>query len=903
MDRRFLTFAIACLLLLGAGAAMAQTATTGQLTGRVVDDGGEPLPGVTVTVSSPALIGGPRVGVTELDGTYNFPALPPGVYHIRAELQGFTPEERGEVEVRLNRTTSVEFTFALGELTEQIEVVAETPVLDTQQVSTSQTYTEDYLENAAVGSTNRSYQAVLSQAAGVTGGSNPNVFGSTSGENAYFIDGMDSTDPVTATFGTNLHFDAIQEINFETGGFEAEFGRATGGVVNVITKSGGNDFSGTFDVRYRDTDFYESGDHFDPDENPTSFLNPSATLGGRVVRDKVWFFVAAEHSDTESTPTGAPVTRNFVGQNYLGKLTWQINPSWQTFFQYIGDPAEIDNANVSRFRSPEAHRFQEQGGDLYQAVATGVPTSDFLVEAAVSVNRNELNSIPMSGDLATPSIYNRNTGFTANNYENAQFSERNRDEVRGSATYFLDGFGGSHEIKAGAQLSQTEFISESFTTGGGFRYEDRNVSGAQSPYILWFEPNAGQSSSEGDILSLYLQDAWRIGRRLTVKGGVRWDEASFNLAGTSGDLERSLDELQPRLGVVYDLTGDGLTLAKASWGRFMHPSALTMPNFARTNALPSAAYLSCSAFGFTREACIARFGGNANIGSGVVAPTWMDDPLRRDPAGYLLSLNNVFSSEPNQVADDLEASYADELIIGVEREITRRTSLELTYVNKETKNIFEDTCEGNFPGTPSADAPCHFYIMGNLPGLRREYEGYILGFESRFTNWLHLLASYTWSESKGNIEYTQNAGTDFDLYPDHYVNTFGFLSDHREHRVKVNGYAMLPHDFVVGVDAFWSSAFRYSVLRPSDIYGNVFVEPRGSREGDDAYQLDLEVKKGFVFGDYRAELIGTVFNVFGDEQVAGVCELEEGCAGDIPLGGTTSFTTPRRYEVGVRFEF
>ena len=159
------------------------------------------------------------------------------------------------------------------------------------------------------------------------------------------------------------------------------------------------------------------------------------------------------------------------------------------------------------------------------------------------------------------------------------------------------------------------------------------------------------------------------------------------------------------------------------------------------------------------------------------------------------------------------------------------------------------------------------------------------------------------SESKGNIEYTQNAGTAFDLYPDHFVNTFGYLSDHREHRVKLNGYAMLPMGFVVGVDAFWSSPFRYSVVRPSDVYGDVFVEPRGSREGDDAYQLDLEVKKGFGLGDTRLELIGTVFNVFDDEQTAGVCELEGGCAGPIPLGGTTTYTTPRRYEVGVRFEF
>jgi hypothetical protein len=901
MDRRLPILAILCLLLVGAGTAMAQTATTGQLSGQVVGDDGSALPGVTVTVSSPALIGGPRTVISDEDGRYVFPALPPGAFSIRAELQGFVPQERSEVEVRLNRTTEVNFAMAFGEFTEEVEVIAETPVLDTEQVSTSQTYTEEYLENAAVGSTNRSYQAVLGQAAGVTGDANPNVFGSTEGENAYFIDGMDSTDPVTATFGTNLHFDAIQEINFETGGFEAEFGRATGGVVSVVTKSGGNEFAGTFDVRYRDTDFYESGDHFDPDANRTSFLNPAATLGGPIARDKVWFFVAGEHTDSEQTPTQAPATYNFVGQNYLGKLTWQIDPSWQTFFQYIADPAEIDNANVSRFRTPEAHRFQEQGGELYQLAATGVPTTDLILELGVAINRNELNSLPMSGDLTTPSIENIDTGFFSNNYSNAQFSERNRDEARGSVSYFLDAFG-SHELKAGVNFSQTDFSSESFTTGNGFRFQDVQDGGEQIPFILWFEPNAGPSESEGDITSLYLQDAWRVNPRLTVKAGVRYDEATFDLAGTGGNLERSLDKVQPRLGLVYDITGDGKTLAKASWGRFMHPSALTVPNFARTNNLPSAAYLSCSAFGFSREACIAAFDRQADIGGGVVVNRWIEDPLGRDPAGFLLSLNNVFSSAPNQVVEDLDATYADQLIVGVEREITRRTSLELTYVQKETEDIFEDTCNGNLDN-PSADADCDFYVMANLPGLRREYEGWILGFESRFTDWLHVLASYTHSESKGNVEYTQNAGADFDVFPVHFVNTFGYLSDHREHRVKLNGYAMLPLDFVLGFDAFWSSPFRYSVITAAEPYGDEFVEPRGSREGDDRYQLDLELKKGFGFGGNRVELIGTVFNVFGDEQVIDVCELQGGCAGDLDLGGASEFSTPRRYEVGVRFEF
>jgi hypothetical protein len=903
MHRRATTFIALALLLFGAGIASAQTATTGQLSGRVVDDDGAVLPGVTVTASSPALIGGSRVTVTEQDGRYNFPALTPGVYHVRAELQGFAPQERSEVEIRLNRTTEIDFGLSIGELTEQIVVTAESPVLDTQQISVSQTFSEDYLENAAIGSANRSYQSILANTAGVVGVANPNVFGSTEGENAYFIDGMDSTDPVTGTFGSNLHFDAIQEINLETGGFEAEFGRATGGVVNVITKSGGNDFSGTFDVRYRDTDFYESGDEFDPDTNVTSFLNPAATLGGPIRRDSVWFFLAAEHTDNEQTPTGAPVTYNFIGQNYLAKLTWQINPSWQTFLQYISDPAEIDNANSSRFRSPEAHRFQEQGGEIYQMAFTGTPTTDLIFDGGIAINRSELNSFPQSGDLTTPSIENLDTGFFTSNYSNAQFSQRDRDEARVSGTYFLDGYGGSHELKAGVTVSQLNFRKESFTTGNGFRYQDFDDGGEPLPFILWYEPNAGPSESEGQVYGAFLQDAWRLGDRLTIKAGVRWDEATFDIAGSDESFERTIDKVQPRVGLAYDVTGDGRTLARASWGTYMHPNALSLPDFARTNVAPSAAYLSCSANGLSRAQCSSIFAGNLDIGGGFVVPRWIDDPLGRDPAGFVLVPNNVFSSEPSQISEDLEATYAEELIVGIEREIFNRTSVELTYVQKDTEDIFEDTCEGNYPQAPNADAPCHFYLMANLPGLTREYEGMILAFESRAVDWLHILANYTYSTSKGNVEYTQNAGADFDIFPDHFQNTFGYLADHRRHRVKLNGYARLPLDFQVGFDAFWSSPFRYSVIEAGPVYGDVYLEPRGSREGDEAYALDLEVRKGFNLGETNLQLIATVLNAFSTEYTTAVCELAEGCAGDIPLGGSTEFAVPRRYEVGVRFEF
>jgi hypothetical protein len=277
--------------------------------------------------------------------------------------------------------------------------------------------------------------------------------------------------------------------------------------------------------------------------------------------------------------------------------------------------------------------------------------------------------------------------------------------------------------------------------------------------------------------------------------------------------------------------------------------------------------------------------------------------------GFVLAV--PLASLPNQVDPGLSAMYADTWTIGVERQVAERTSVELQYVEKETADVFEDTCDGNFPAVGGTDH-CDFYVMTNLRDASRDYQGIILRVESRAFDWLNVVGSYVYSKSKGSIEDTQNAGADFDVFPVHFVNTFGYLSDDRRHRVKLNGYVRLPLDFSIGVDAFWSSPFSYSILEAVDPYGTSFVEPRGSRRASSNYQLDLEARKGFDLGPVNAQLIATVLNVLDDERGTSVCEdvvegaggaLEAACGAGIEVGDPLTFQQPRRYEAGVRFTF
>ncbi|HEX5967214.1 MAG TPA: TonB-dependent receptor, partial [Intrasporangium sp.] len=797
----------------------------------------------------------------------------------------------------------------------------ETPVVDPERVSVNQNFDQTYLEEVAVGSANRGYQDVLFQAPGVGtqtgGGSNPSVFGSTYRENAYYLDGSNTTDPVTLTFGSNLTFDAIQEMSFHTGGFEAEYGNATGGVINVITKSGGNDLSGTLDVRYADPDFSEEGEHFDPDASPFEFTNAALTLGGPILRDKAWFFGAYERPVNELQPSGGRTARAFDGDIYLGKITYQATPSWSVVGQYSADPATIENAATPNSAYlPEAQRVQEQGGDIAQVYASGVLGPNALLDVRATRNRQELNSVPMSGDIETPGFQNISTGLFFNNYTNAQFSNRDRDEYRTSLTYYLDDFAGSHELKGGVEYADLTFSSQSFFTGD-FSYTTRIVRGEEIPRNFVFSDDRSVAAFDGETTTAYLQDGWSVTERVRLNLGVRWDEATWN--NNFGQEMATLDKVQPRLGFTWDAAGNGKTIVRGHWGQFMHPASTRIGQIARVSGnTPTITAFSCE--------YVRRFTFGLPNGSGVpcedVAAALVEiqgwegsivqDRLGLDPDGWIVQ-TITGAGVPSLIDPNLEPMYAEETILSVEREILPKTSVELTYVDKETNDIFEDTCVNHVPGQPTDIAGCNNFIVTNLPELRRDYRAGILKLESRALDWLRVLGSVTWSESKGSIEATQYAGGDFDVFPLDFQNAYGYTSDDRRWRYKLNGFADLPLGLQLALGYFYSSPYAYNVhdasLGPSSLSlaaNGPLIEPRGSRRANSTSQLDLGLTKGFQVGPAHLELIATVYNALDEQNSLSVCEDIHGCAsvnGAVELGEPLTWAQPRNYEAGLRVTF
>ena len=302
--RRFVVLALAVLTALcGVTAAWAQ-GSTGGISGKVVDAQNQAIPGAEVVVTS-KYIQGPRGTATNLDGEFVIPYLNPGNdYKLVAESQGYGKVIQSNVTVSLGSTTTLTITLA-G--TTEMTVTAKPPAIMMKDTKVTTNLTQEELETLPV---DRSYQSVLYLAPSVTTsglGGNPTVSGASGNENIFLLNGLNTTDPVTGTFGTNLNYNFIREMEVGHGGYEAEFGASTGGLFNVLPKSGTNEFHG-------EVFFYYDSDKFAAKSASTFFTHtvssPSHSydygfdLGGPIVKDRLWFFVGYNPTLYSTTSEG-----------------------------------------------------------------------------------------------------------------------------------------------------------------------------------------------------------------------------------------------------------------------------------------------------------------------------------------------------------------------------------------------------------------------------------------------------------------------------------------------------------------------------------------------------------------------------------------------------------------------
>lgn len=812
------------------GTVHAASATAGDLRGVVVDDADLAIPGVTVVAESPNLIGGAQQRQTDAEGNFSFSDLPPGIYSLTASKSGFGQVKKTQIQVSIGRTTTVTIQMRVGQETVVIE--EERKTVDTSTASKGDTLTKDFLSRIPSG---RTYQDVVSNVAGVIGGGNPNVAGASYNENTFLLDGVNVTDPVTGTFSLNFNFDAIEEIQVITGGYDPEYGESLGGVISVVTKSGGNtlevinngyylngNWGPKIDARYSADGYQIAPTGFD---STAQTVQIGSTVSGPVVKDRVWFLGSYEYDRTLYSNVGVELPRDYDAHYFFGKLTTQPSSEHRFTFQFSTNPTSIDNQNQSLYVEPEAQERQAQGGWLgafkwnwfispeanletsvsYQKVMIdvhGVPcTHDRKLGYSPCAPDEEENSL----DFETPGHWGVGGGaYDSVNYPMYYFDDRYSAEAETKLSLLQVDFLGKHDIKGGVGFDHVLWDQVQGYNGNlvfaDWYYEYFNPNTLQNYY--WGELSGPyQYRSTGVHVDGFLQDVYKPVKNLTFRYGLRYDRAIQN--NDAGEPVVNVGVLGPRFYAVWDPWADEKTKFYGGYGRFND-----------TGRLSIASYLSQSNLG------VKYFYGevaNNNVST-----------LEWNAADYDTA-NTI------QVFSNTAAPHSDEFTLGGQRELIPNLAATVEFTGKFTRNIYTfdelnviyDEDGYSYIGNEYGNLDLYYRLRTPEIALRDYYQTDFRLERVWSDRWL-MSATYSYVVSKGR---TQNSLTGTLANPSQVELYYGNLSTDIRHQGKLAFAWDIPNDpwtTSVGFQGYAYSGspitrYYYSVGDSVNTYGSYSI--------------------------------------------------------------------------------
>jgi outer membrane receptor protein involved in Fe transport len=954
---------------------VAQETTTGSIEGRVMDAQGLAVPGATVTVTSAQ---GTKTFTTDAEGRYFAPFLTPGNYTVRVELQGFRPLEQKNVLVRLGQRVDLPLSMQVGGLTETVEVTGTSPTVDTSTTTIGATLANELLTRVPV---QRQYTDALYIAPGVSssgdvGRANPSISGASGLENQYIVDGVNTTNTgyggvgsysiVFGSLGSGVPFDFLKEVQVKTGGYSAEYGQATGGVVNVVTKSGSNEYRGTLFG-------YARPEALEGDWTPvvttnatrSESVNFTATqefdggfeIGGPILRDRAFFFGAADpqwRRNSFQAPEQLPlfslgsVDRDRRTYAYAAKGTVQLTPSHRLDVSAFGDPSRGDNGPQRRssLLQVDTASFSEikYGGNSQNVKYDGVLQRNWLLEASYSRAANNIEETPSVNEwnvrntLVVPNINTGGIGFyeVGNDGLNHQFQAK-------STNIF-----GGHQIRYGFNYERINYDNVIQRTGPTFVTPDGTQTATGAEITILPDPVYGAiyrvqranlsnvRSTKQDYFSFFVQDTWRIGDRITLRPGLRYEQQK--LIGNISDFQWD-NNWAPRIGGTFDPLGNGRMKLFANWGRFF----AKVPNDLAARALSADA-------GITR----ADF-----FDAGLTQPVPEGVAAAGQTTHYVTAGLSASDFDP-----DSKSTYMDETIVGVEYELVQGLNVGVRYVHRRFGRVLEDVgtlpmVAYFLPDVPGADSVEYFItnpttstpVVGNLGAsfekAIHDYDSVEFTADKRFGNNWALQASYRWSRLHGNFEgffRNDNGQSDpaitslFDFptndpsYTAIGVPQFGFRGDIRylgalgagplpidqPHQVKVYGSYAFNMGLNVGAGFNVASGFPLTALAANPLYespGEIPETPRGAgfqtvdgfRDRTD-WQHSVDAHADYAFrlgGTRRLVVLADIFNLADTQQVIKYDNYTEISPTVLnpDFGVRLEYQAPRQVRLGARFEF
>lgn len=896
---------VALATLLCACVANVYADVYGSISGIVRDNGGSPLPGVTVSLTGSVLPKG-RDTVTDNAGNYSFQKLPPGTYTVTASLAGLgTTRANAIVAVDKDTALNMKLTPAVSE---SITVTAATPTVDMKKTEVNFNFDAKQIERLPLA---RTYQGLFELSPGVASGTGfAPVAGGGRQENLFLLDGASVTNPSFGYLGignTDANELDIQDVNVKRAAFSAELGRSTGEVINAVTKSGTNELAGAVRQEWQPGDWAASAKDLNFNAN-TDRSRTAANIGGPIWHDHIFGYLSGRYETINTSNRTnffgpVPDERQTIKETF-GKLTITPTSSQYLAVGYRHIPLNDPNTGVGPYDLPERGFDFKNTNRIATADYTWSATKSTLVEAKV-LRSSEANHIVARTDLGFKPAFNVNdlrhmgavsfldpggTGQLVNgggNYVRLSTQDYKNNSNQVSVSQFFDFGGMNHQLKAGVGYEYGEEHLSRLSNGWG------TITVLSNQIRADYYPDQPPLLGFGKTYSAYVQDSITVNPRLNVNIGVLANKDDYGQKWQGQTLTFLKfgfgDEIQPRIGVNYNLRANTGDKIYANYGRY---SGMEQKSTSRGLA-PHTIILSRAIFDPTTGALIS------------------DTP--RSGASF----NAV-------ILPGTKPTYTDEYLLGYATPFATNWSLDSFGMFRDSKRFIED-----FP-LPFPDGD---FFASNIPAKRRYY-AITVDVNRRLTKRWTADINYTWQRLYGNYDFdvpggagTYNTASAIDDGPGIMVTDpfrYGPLLQNRTHVFKAFGaYEIIPNLNVGAYYRFQSGAPWNALGRDVPYQGfRRYLNAVGTYHLSNWQNVDLIASYGLGLGrGLRLSVEGRVLNALNKQTVLSVDRRQyfdpavetatpplyiapQGTTQPNPAFGTpTSYANPRRYIASVRLDF
>jgi hypothetical protein len=744
----------------------AQSVLEGKLTGPVTDDPGELLPGVTVEITGPSIMG-KRSALTSAKGMYVFLNVPPGTYKLTASMPGFKTYVQADVILGAGSTVDIKVVMQMGAIEEQVTVIAASPIVDVKTSTVDSRLEKEML--AKLPTTRDAFYDLSLTTPGMfdvaSSGSwlpSPTAYGGSSMENVFLVNGVNVTNPRGAAFGSlvEVNYNAVEEVRVVALGAKAEYGSYSGAAIDVLTKSGSNAFHGNASYYREMREWFKTNQ---PSNGLISgsdwlFVQPgdvlagttktnwegNFTVGGPILKDRVWFYGAFDYIRADSLPVNWSLLNTYTGRYFDGKISaepFRNNRAWVNYHY-----EHNTSAGWSWGSEPEWDTTMSYGPTTYNNTVSAqwqyLPTSTMIFTAKyLGFWTDDQPHIPKGG-LGHPGYINWwkwNTQYgVAGDFPYVEAQKSTRQTIQADMSYYAENFLGEHDIKFGAQFTKgrgnwmggyfQNYANFTYPLGGWWGYV--KGLGYKIDYLktqTWYYGNAIKDGllfynnktemnpfltvRTADSLGFFIDDQWSPTKRLTFNIGLRYDRMSTKYGvGKVYQFVTSAEEINgpppvlrdraesdnifdfktisPRLGITYQLTGDGKTVFRVSYGRYYMPLAVEFlrrfgPDMQMTNLYYQIYSVPWSIADINGDGYIDPYGigGKPNELREAVRHIFGTTPIAEITRQYDPSWTLA-------VAPNVKDMHTDQMSLNLEREFAKDFSVSGTYIYKHAADLF-----------------------------------------------------------------------------------------------------------------------------------------------------------------------------------------------------------------------